>query len=189
MFANFELSRGGLVAADVKPKRTRTDLGCLPCMYSPPSHITQSDGLVRTSSLYCGALYSDDTSLQLTLLSSGRRKKKKCDLAKPDCVRCRKSTGSVVCEWPPHTSSQASEHGGKYQPRIEFDSRRDPVQMSKGFGSSTQTTMVLRDTGRNSDRDNLPSDSRGWWETPSPQNSIENCITISLPTGINKANP
>jgi hypothetical protein len=33
MFANFELSSGGLVAADVKPKRTRTDLGCLPCMY------------------------------------------------------------------------------------------------------------------------------------------------------------
>jgi hypothetical protein len=49
MFANFELSRGGLVAADVKPKRTRTDLGCLPCMYSP-NHVTQSDGLVRTSS-------------------------------------------------------------------------------------------------------------------------------------------
>lgn len=43
MFANFELSTGGLVAADVKPKRTRTDLGCLPCMCSSP--ITQSAGL------------------------------------------------------------------------------------------------------------------------------------------------
>ena len=58
MFANFELSSGGLVAADVKPKRTRTDLGCLPCMYSPPNHIiTQSDGSVRTSCCIAGRWY------------------------------------------------------------------------------------------------------------------------------------
>jgi hypothetical protein len=64
MFANFELSSGGLVAADVKPKRTRTDLGCLPCTYSP-NHIAQSDGLVRISACIVGALYSDTCS-QLT---------------------------------------------------------------------------------------------------------------------------
>lgn len=46
MFANFELSSGGLVAADVKPKRTRTDLGCLPCTcLSSPYQAARSTGM------------------------------------------------------------------------------------------------------------------------------------------------
>lgn len=56
MFANFELSSGGLVAADVKPKRTRTDLGCLPCTY-PLHHLTRPDGSVRTSCCIAGRWY------------------------------------------------------------------------------------------------------------------------------------
>jgi len=56
MFANFELSSGGLVAADVKPKRTRTDLGCLPCTYLP-HYLTRSHGPVRISCHIAGRLY------------------------------------------------------------------------------------------------------------------------------------
>lgn len=55
MFANFELSSGGLVAADVKPKRTRTDLGCLPCTcLSSPYPAAQVYGHVRASSDFVG---------------------------------------------------------------------------------------------------------------------------------------
>jgi hypothetical protein len=64
MFANFELSRGGLVAADVKPKRTRTDLGCLPCMYSPIT-LHNPTGLFGPVLCIVGLYYSD-TSSQLT---------------------------------------------------------------------------------------------------------------------------
>lgn len=150
MFANFELSTGGLVAADVKPKRTRTDLGCLPC----------------------------------------RRKKKKCDLAKPVCVRCRKSIGSVVCEWPAHAASLASEDGGRYQPRLDLDARRDPIQMSINPGSPSQSVMVIRDKGQKGIRGTTTSNiTRRAWETPSPQNSIENCITVDLPAGVKTVSP
>ncbi|KAI4716026.1 hypothetical protein E4T48_07771 [Aureobasidium sp. EXF-10727] len=150
MFANFELSSGGLVAADVKPKRTRTDQGCLPC----------------------------------------RRKKKRCDLAKPVCVRCRKSIGSVVCEWPAHAASLASEDVGRYQSDLDLDAGRDPIRLSANSGSSSQTTVVLREKGRSKHGMNTPNTTERVWETPpSPQNSIENCITISLPSGVKTVSP
>jgi hypothetical protein len=154
---------------------------------STPNHLTRSDGPVRISFCTTRLLYGHWT-LRLTSFISGRRKKKKCDLAKPVCMRCRKSTGSVVCEWPAH--APGSEDGGRYHPRLDIEPRRGPIPMLMNSESQPQTTMVLRDSGRVSNHGTLPPDSAGHgWEAPSPHNSIENCITLSLPTGVKKVSP
>lgn len=155
-------------------------------MYVLPITSHDRTGLFGSVAILRGD-YIYSVPFELTPLISGRRKKKKCDLAKPECVRCRKSTGSVVCEWPAHASS---EDGGRYHPRLDVDARRDPIQMSMESGSPSQTTMVLHDSRRKSNNGTLPRNT--WehgWEAPSPQNSIENCITISLPAGVNKVSP
>ncbi|THX48773.1 hypothetical protein D6D06_08923 [Aureobasidium pullulans] len=151
MFANFELSSGGLVAADVKPKRTRTDLGCLPC----------------------------------------RRKKKKCDLSRPICLRCRKSLGVVACEWPAHAAPGSSEVARPHQ-RADLNEGHDPsIRPPNMSGSPSETIMVVREKPGKSTHRAVTSRPSGqvWQPPPSPQNSIENCITVSLPAGVNKVSP
>ncbi|KAI5194270.1 hypothetical protein E4T39_08701 [Aureobasidium subglaciale] len=151
MFANFELSSGGLVAADFKPKRTRTDLGCLPC----------------------------------------RRKKKKCDLAKPFCLRCRKSIGNVVCEWPAHAAAPLATEDDRAQPvPDDFNAGQNPLPFLRDPGSPSETTLVLRDKESISNRSNSISHTKeDIWRPPSPQNNIENAITIRLPEGVKKVTP
>lgn len=50
--------------------------------------------------------------------------------------------------------------------------------------------MVLRDKGRKGTHGTIAPNATGRvWETPSPQNSIENCITVDLPAGVKTVSP
>lgn len=50
--------------------------------------------------------------------------------------------------------------------------------------------MVIRDKGQKGIRGTTTSNiTRRAWETPSPQNSIENCITVDLPAGVKTVSP
>lgn len=134
-----------------------------------------------------------DVSL-LTILNVGRRKKKKCDLSKPICLRCRKSIGSVVCEWPAHVPSSSSgddthrsrSHTDTYH-KEDDSSGSSPIKSE----SPPETTLVVRRQKASDRRHNAfkSDNSENLSRLPSPRSSIEHKITVKLPAGVNKVAP
>jgi hypothetical protein len=124
MLTKFTNTSQGLVESKPRTKSSGLNVSCLPCKFNvkdikPVANVVLTfDGL------------------------KGRRKKKKCDLIKPICGRCRNSYGQDECVWTDGQKGRRSRPRritSSQEPEHEPEPESSPISPS----SSTSTSLSL----------------------------------------------
>jgi hypothetical protein len=124
MFTKFTNTSQGLVESKPRTKPSGLNVSCLPCKFDVKDMKPVASVVLTFDGL------------------KGRRKKKRCDLTKPICGRCRNSYGQDECVWSDVQKGQRSRPRritSSQEPEHEPEPEASPISPS----SSTSTPWSL----------------------------------------------